>query len=265
MSEVLHEVVGNARQRIHKQFVGSFAFLLMLVLSGCASLMAPPREDPAGRALLENLIYQNPDLSQFKGLLRMRLKTDQQSFSGRAAWVTALPDRLRVQLLNMLGQPLTSLAGDGEQLTLRSYTDQSFYRLRQTRTALEKLVQIPIGIRDLNQLLAGRPPLPEFETVQVSSDMPEEGILILLKSRWRNTLAQLYLDDSKRLRMMRAFAPDRTLRYQVRWLEWQDISGIQVPRRLELEAPGGKHLEIIIERFWPHAELSPGIFQISER
>jgi outer membrane biogenesis lipoprotein LolB len=265
MSKFLFEAEKKTFRSLRQWGVRIIAVLLVLILmSGCATLIRPPQDDQAARSLVENLIFQNPDLSQFKGMLRLRLQTGNQRFSGRAAWATAMPDRFRIELLNMLGQPLTSLAGDGSSLTMMSYTDQSFYRLRQTRTALDKLVQIPIGIRDLNQLLAGRPPLPEFEAVQVSDGKPEEGATIIFKSRWHHTLAQLCLDDSGQMRMMKAFAPDGTLRYRVHWLEWQVISGVNVPRQMQLEAPEGKHLKIIIERFWPNVQLEPGIFQIAD-
>jgi outer membrane biogenesis lipoprotein LolB len=200
----------------------------------------------------------------FKGLLRMSLKTGDQNFSGRAAWATAMPDRMRVELLNMLGQPMTSLAGDGQHLTLISHTDQRFYRMRQTRTALENLVHIPIGVQELNQLLAGRPPLPDFEAVQLSSRQKANGTLLDLKNRWHSTLAQLHLDDSNQLSALKVFKPDGNLLYQIRWLQWQVVSGSSVPRRLQLDAPDGQHLEILIERFWANVDLPPDVFKLSD-
>jgi outer membrane biogenesis lipoprotein LolB len=100
----------------------------------------------------------NADLEPTKGLMRIEIISGGRITSGRAAWAAEHPDRLRLEWLSALGQPLMSMAGDGKTITLYSSADQTYRRFAQSRTALERLIRIPIGIEDLIDVLAGRPP-----------------------------------------------------------------------------------------------------------
>ena len=87
---------------------GCALILSLFFLSSCTWLIAPPKEEIAARQIVDSLADRNNGLMQFKGLLNLGLKTTEKKVFGRAAWVAAVPNRLRVEWLSMMGQPLLS-------------------------------------------------------------------------------------------------------------------------------------------------------------
>ena len=188
--------------------------------------------------------------------MRIQLQNGSQTITARAAWAMAVPGRLRVELLNMLGQPMTSLASDGQFITIISHHDQSHYRFIQSRSALKRLIHLPIGIEELQALLAGRPPLPPYCAAQI------DGQAIVLKNRWRTILAKLFLDETDQVQMLKVYDDDGALRYQVRWLQWQVVGPYTVPRRLQVDGGQGQRLNLTMDRFWADVQLSPKTFSL---
>jgi outer membrane biogenesis lipoprotein LolB len=231
-----------------------------VLLQGCAWLMPPPEEDALARQWVAQWATHNADLEPTKGLMRIEIIAGSQITSGRAAWAAEHPDRLRLEWLSALGQPLLSMAGDGKTITLYSSADQTYRRFAQSRTALERLIRIPIGIEDLIDLLAGRPPLPEYAAARFS---PGPGIGVVLESRWHILLAELQSDASRRLHSMTAYDPQGGVQYRIDWLRWDTFQGYTIPREVRLTSGTGDQLTLLIDRFYTDTELPPETFVIA--
>ena len=130
-------------------------------------MVAAPQDQGNARAVLERLSANNHQLHSFKGLLKVAIKTETNSVSGRVALAAVVPDHIRLEWLSPLGQPLSSLAGNGETVTVLSHQDKKHHRFEQTPTALKPLINVPIGVEDLLELLSGRPVLPDFSAAQI--------------------------------------------------------------------------------------------------
>ena len=194
-----------------------FALLLLSVCSGCTWLIAPPVDDASARYEVDRFQHQNRNMAQAKGLLRLRLSGGPDPIAGRVAWALSMPDRLRIEWLSMMGQPMFALSGDGNTLLIRSYADDEVHRMQQTPTVLQRFLHVPIGIEELNRLLVGRAPLPPFEAVQRAPD--ESGSRgYLFKNRWRTPLATLLTDDLGRPSRMERFNDQGDLRYRIFWI-----------------------------------------------
>ena len=238
-----------------------WAFLLIatVALHGCAGILRGPQDNPQAREMVMDLKGRNPELSQFKGLLEIRLEAGgQPTVAGRAGWAAAAPDRLRIEWLSMLGQPLLSLAADGETISLISHTERRYRQLPQSESSLQKLIKVPVAVEDLITLMSGRPLLPDFTAAQYTSG--EDGIrTIVLKDRWHNTLATLVLSRDQ-LQSEQLYTPQGQARYQIEWQQWQTINEVAVPGRMILTAPTGERLAISVVRFWPVASFEPSLF-----
>ncbi len=106
-----------------------FVLALAALLSGCACLAkAPPLAPgfPAADALIAAVEKANAAVTDARGLGRFRLENARGVLSGRAAWLSVPPARLRIELLSPFGQPVATLAGDGETVALRSFADGSY-------------------------------------------------------------------------------------------------------------------------------------------
>jgi outer membrane biogenesis lipoprotein LolB len=236
-------------------------FFMLALLSSCTWLVAPPVDEQAARQLIGTLAAQNADLNQFKGLLNLKVEEKGRTLAGRAAWAAVIPNRLRVEWLNMMGQPIASLAGDGRTLTYRIHGDDTIHRLRQSRDVLDKIIHIPIGVDDMVTLLAGRPLLPSYA---VAREMPSEGDgrVIVLKNRWHRTVACFWLNGSDELHEQETYNADGTLRYRLVWNDWNKRGAFVVPKRILVESGTGGKVALSIQRFWPNVPIAPSSFVI---
>ena len=121
------------------------AFLMICVVffTGCAHLWPPLEDDAFARRVLQRLEDNNSGLTQFKALGHIRMESEEGTQSGRVAMASVVPGKLRADWLNMMGQPLASVAGDGETISIWSPTDSKVHRLPQSSNSLAKLIHIP--------------------------------------------------------------------------------------------------------------------------
>ncbi|MDA8141386.1 MAG: lipoprotein insertase outer membrane protein LolB [Desulfobacteraceae bacterium] len=233
--------------------------LMALCLNGCAGFFQPPASDESAAQLVAQWRGQNKELTRFKGIFRIRIQTKDQTLNLRAALAAALPDRLRVELLNPLGQPLSSLASDGAQISIVSMEDRKYYHVKQSPTALEPFIHIPIGVEALLETLCGRPALPDFTVVRWAQG--DNGTkAVILKDRWNNPLADLQADDSGRIQCLRRFDPDHKIEYEAHWQEWRSIQGYDLPVQVQVKSPDGDAVTWSMERLWTNVELPPQTF-----
>jgi outer membrane biogenesis lipoprotein LolB len=227
---------------------------------GCAWLVRPPLEDAAARQQVAQWAAHNADLGPLKGLMRIQIEAGGQSVRGRAAWAAVPPDRLRLEMLNPLGQPWVSLAGDGRTITLYSFADREFHRFAQSRKALERLIQVPAGIEDLLDILAGRPPVPAGAIARAA---PAEACGVVLESRWHVRLAELRAEACGRIASMALYDARGEIQYRVFWLEWQTIEGHDLPRKVRVTSGAGDGLTLMVERVWIDAAMPEETFVIT--
>ncbi len=221
--------------------------------------MPAPQSDSGARQALDRLMAQNAGLKQFKGLLRVQIMAEGQSLNGRAAVAGVVPDRLRVELLHALGQPITSLAGDGTTIRVHDISQGRYYQWAQTSDALERFIHVPLGIDALLAILSGRPPLTPYMAVQTGVDAGESCDLVL-KDRWNNTMARVQCGDNGRIRRFQAFDIEKVLRYEVNWDTWQEIAGYNLPRTVRMRSGRGDQVTWTLERLWPDVQIPPATF-----
>ena len=232
-------------------------------LNACSWMIKPPEDQHSARTLVETAVAVNSGLNQYKGLAQARLQSGSESIRGRIALAAVAPNRMRVEWLSMLGQPMTSLTGDGQHITVLFHSNGKFYKLPQLRTSLERMVHIPIGINDLLSILSGRPPLPAFVSAQLDS-VDQIGDRVVLKNRWRGIVAKLQVDlDTGRIQEFKHFDGTGNMRYEVQWRQWKLQGNYTIPEQVMIRSHESKSLTLTIERFWPNADVGSDMFVLS--
>ena len=232
--------------------------LAALSLSGCAWLLKPPAEEEVARQRVLAWSAHNETLTRFKELLRIELQSGESRWSGRAALAAVAPDHLRVDWLNMLGQPVASLAANGDTIFYIPPGEQKVMQFNQTPDALKRLIHIPIGIHDLLDVLAGRPPLPA-DTIAQKGDSACD---VVLKNRWHQTLATLQSENCSLPESMSVYDGEGTLQYRIDWAQWQTVNGYTLPKQMQLQAGSGERVNLNVDRIWPEAPVPPSLFTI---
>lgn len=228
--------------------------------AGCARLVRPPLDDAAARQRIIQWSENNQGLSAMKGLMRIQIEARGDRMGGRVAWAAMLPDRLRLEWLNPLGQPLMSLAGDGRTITLYSFVNKQFHQFPQSPRALERLTRIPIGIEDMIDILAGRPPLPDHAAARTA--LPT-GCGVALESRWHWLVAELQSGNCDRLDAMMVYDRNGDVQYHIQWRQWQTVAAHTLPREIRLTSGGGDSVALTMERVWIDAPMPPETFVVA--
>lgn len=94
------------------------------------------------RAVLQTLLAENDQVVRIKGIgnIRWRHKGTHQKL--RAAWIGEMPNRFRMELLGITGQPLASLASDGIWNYLLFHTEDRFIKRRTSKEDLKPFLSV---------------------------------------------------------------------------------------------------------------------------
>ena len=238
----------------------TFLWLFAAFIGGCSWAIRPPADDLAAQRIVQTAARQNENLRSYKGLAKIQIENTDHRMNGRIAIAAAMPNQMRVEWLSAIGQPLTSLAGDGINITIISYADQKFYRLRQSRDAFDKVVHLPISMEELLNMLAGRPLLPRYAAAQIIQN--EDGFeRVALKNRWHGVVAVLDVDPlSGHIISMKTYDGAGSWRYQTLWDHWRPRGEYAIASQVQIVSPDGRRLVVTMDRFWPDAEIAPQTF-----
>ncbi|MBW1834904.1 MAG: DUF4292 domain-containing protein [Deltaproteobacteria bacterium] len=156
-----------------------------------------------------------------------------------------MADMIRIAILNISGQPLLSLANDGQWFYFLSHTDNSFYKKRSSYSNLKKAIQIPIKPVEIVSLLAGRIPLYEYHAANIIRNK-EQGYVIVLKKRSGNVIQKIYLNEDKK---------------DIKKIELFD--GNEIPLKLSVSSDNGNGFKIDVHKYWTDVSVNPSMFVLT--
>jgi len=271
-------------------FIGIFLF------SSCSSITSRIPEKPGDlKALSEAgeivsyLKNQNLHLKTFKGIGRITFwENKKKDLTTRVAWAGSVPDRLRIALRSVSGQPVVSVASDGQWIYLVNHTRGKFYKQHSGDSTMKKFFSIPVTSGDIVNLLAGRVSVDNYDSAvvlrngspgpmsgspsscrtalsnQEESCAHEHGYILVLKKGWGNTCQKIYLDASrKQVRKVEIFYLTGDLKYRAEFKTMQDIEGYRVPSRLVLTSDDGSGFQLDVDRYWAGVSVSPSLFVLT--
>ncbi len=235
--------------------------LLILAVHGCGWMAGPPQQDPEADALLDRWGGNNATLKQVKGFMRIQMDTSGSRLSGRAGWAAVFPDRIRIELLSFLGQPLMKFAANGKHIVVIVTGEEKPHFFTQRPGALEKIIYIPMGIEDLLKILKGCPPATGYVAAQLRNRDGRSGRVVLL-DRWHSPVAELKGDDDGSIHEMVTFDSGGALLYRITWRGWMLSKGYRIPKEIEIVTGKGDRLSLLVDRFYPNSPVSNELFEM---
>ena len=213
--------------------------------------------------LLANIRLKNRNLKTFKGIGKITFwEEDKKNITSSIAWVGSDPDMIRIAILNISGQPLLSLANDGQWFYFLSHTDNSFYKKRSSCPNLKKAIQIPIKPVEIVSLLAGRIPLYEYHTANIIRNKKKEYVIVFKKSGY--VIQKIYLnEDKKNVQKVEMFEAKENLLYSIEIDGSQKINGYHVPLKLSVSSNNGNGFKIDVHKYWTEVSINPSIFVLT--
>ncbi len=214
--------------------------------------------------LLLTIRLKNRNLKTFKGIGKITFwKEDKKSITSGIAWVGSDPDMIRIAILNISGQPLLSLANDGQWFYFLSHTDNSFYKKRSSYSSLKKAIQIPVKPVEIVSLLSGRIPLYEYHTADIIRNK-KQGYVIVLKKRSGNVIQKIYLnEDKKDVKKIELFDANEELLYFAVIDSLQKINKYHVPLNLSVSSDNGNGFTIDVHKYWIDVSVNASMFVLA--
>jgi len=213
--------------------------------------------------LLSTIRLNNRNLKTFKGIGKITFwEEDKKCITSNIAWVGSDPDMIRIAILNISGQPLLSLANDGQWFYFLSHTDNSFYKKRSSYPNLKKAIQIPIKPVEIVSLLAGRIPIYEYHTANIIRNKKKGYIIVLKKSG--NVVQKIYLnEDKKNVKKIELFDVNEKSLYFVVIDSLQKINKYHVPLKLSVSSNNGNGFKIDVHKYWTDVSINPSMFVLA--
>jgi outer membrane lipoprotein-sorting protein len=211
--------------------------------------------------LLLSMENKNSALKTFKGTGKIVFwKNNKKGFISSMAWAASVPDKIRIILRSLSGQPVVSLASDGEWVYCLSHSNRRFYKKPSNSSTLKKFISVPIKPADIFSILAGRIPVVDYDSITVKKNKENQEYIIVLKNNGSKS-EKIYVDETMtNTRQIEIFNANGSLLYRAEFLRMQFVKNYQVPLKLFFSNPGGESLELNIDRYWPDVSVQPSTF-----
>ena len=244
-------------------------------LMGCSSFISKtsqqtPEEDylavTGAQEVVSRLKIQNQELKSFKGIGKIKLWLEGElKLDERIAWIGADPTKLSIVVL-VSGYPAIKIANDGKWFYYyEANQDKSIYKkIRATDASLERLLSIKIDPGDIIALLKGRVPLREHDSAFLFQDNTTDGHVLILKKKWWGVTEKVFLDEEKtQVLLIEFYSRSGSITYRAQFEGMQNISGYEVPSRLNLFNKERSTIQLDIQSYWTDVPVSPEMFVLS--
>ncbi len=202
----------------------------------------------------------NRTLVSHRGIGRITFTHSGQPQRLRIAWVSAVPEKLRAVLLGVDGRPLVTISADGTWFYFLDHTTGEYRRESPRGYRLKTALHLPLDVRNLTLLLAGRMPSFDYNRTELLSGRTDAENALVLK-KWWNTVGRVYIPKSQStISRIESYRQTGEMRYRADILETQRVKAYIVPRVLSIHDDGDNHFVLDIERYWVNEPVRPGTF-----
>ena len=267
-------------------------FICIFFISACTSLSHRISEEPKefhssseAKAIISTLRSQNHTLKTTKGVGKITFL--EKETSARIAWIVSTPDKIRITLSSVSGHPMISAASDGQWFYLFSHATGDFYKKRPTNFNMKRFFSISIKSEDIVNILLGRIPVAEYDSVGLMEDRSikgrpvnnsksvevsslnkdikgnKNGSVLLLKNKWGNVREKIYLNDRQEAHKIEMLDSTGALVYRLELIRMQEVKSYRVPYRLKVSNDDGAGFQLDLDRYWADAEVSPSVFALT--
>jgi hypothetical protein len=249
---------------------------LLIYCASCSSLTKGLSREPAesagaaatveAQALLADLSRQNASLNSFKGLGKIKVwQNGRLTIDERVAWVGYERDKLSIVLM-ISGYPAVKMTSDGKWFYYYEAGQGKpiYKKIPATEASLKHIISIPIQAVDILDLLAGRVPVREHNSVILYNQDAGQGYVLALKQWWWGIIEKIYLDaDKSRVRLIEYFSRTGSLIYRVRFEEMQMVNGYQVPAKLSITNGEDTNFQLDVHKYYTDVPVTASMFVLN--
>jgi len=245
--------------------------LLVLILAlqiACASAPGPV-DEPLGDSaeLVRVLENTNQTLTTAKGIGRLEFTHSGSRQRLRVAWVSQMPDKIRLTILGLDGRPLMTAAADEIGFTLQDHTTGTYQTGALEDFRFKAALHLPLDVNSLILILAGRLPDFEYDRAEIAAGRSDGEDALVLK-KWWNSVGRIYYRKAVTagsrpvITRIEAFRQTGETRYRADIKATRVVGNYVVPRTLAIQSASADRIVLNIERYWVNAPVAPETFQL---
>ncbi|MBN1141581.1 MAG: DUF4292 domain-containing protein, partial [Deltaproteobacteria bacterium] len=209
-------------------------------------------------ALLAELKQRQESCSSLRGMARISWREgNRNAVNSRQALLVRRPDRIRLELFGLFGQPVLVAAINSRRVTALDIGEGVFLQGEASPENLYRLLHLPLRPADLARLILNQ--VPEMKiTYPPTLETTPEGCLLLLSGTEREQ--ELHFDGQGRLvKMGLSFRGERQLE-----AEYGDFSGAEeFPRRMRFYLPfQGMEVTLRFDALETNVRLGDELFEL---
>lgn len=234
---------------------------LVFLISGCATTKERPLpSDPKIQAILLDMEKQNSSLKTFNGQGSITITELSKTKSYRLAWAAAIPDRIRLIVL-FSGQPIETVAADGEHLYLKSHTGSHVPITRRRKNpSLEPFIGLPLTTNQITLYLSGKVPIPDYKKIQLDKMTDSTGSVLSFYKNEETVVQQVFLDENSKV-LSYEITENAKARYRVNIEKSGSEDNLIFPTTISV-VQGERSCLITVEKTTPNPELPPETFVV---
>ena len=245
-----------------------FVALILALQTACAAVPGPV--EPSGDVsteLARDLEQTNRTLTTCKGIGRLEFTHSGSRQRLRIAWVSQVPDKIRLTVLGLDGRPLVTAAADDSRFALQDHTTGTHQQGSLEDFRLKAALHLPLDINSLALILAGRLPDFEYDRAVLASGRSEGERALVLKKRW-NRVGRVYFRDPvsaglhPTITRIESFRQTGEMRYRADIETNRVVGEYTVPRHLTVQSGAAERIVLNIERYWVNEPVPPETFQL---
>lgn len=207
----------------------------LILAAGCAGPRRPVQPLPTATAeeLLQRLEINAHTFENLRGLAKVRVRTGEDRLSGSQVLLAEKPDRFRVEVLGLFGQPWLVMVSDGSNLQALLPGENRFLEGPASPENLQRFTRLPLKVTDLVHLLLYQVPLIGGSKTQ-AVPLADGGSRLLLAGE-NGARQEVDFDPDRRMIASR-YMDSGEVWLEIRYGEFSEAVP-DFPRQLQLQLP----------------------------
>lgn len=237
------------------------ALCVVFLMSGCATTKERPiPSDPKIQSILSEIEKQNGGLITFNGQGSITITEQSKVKSYRLAWAAAIPDRIRLIVL-FSGQPIETVAADGENLYLKSHTGSHVPITRRRKNpSLEPFIGLPLTTNQIICYLSGKVPIPDYKKITFDKMEGGTGSVLSFYKNEETVVQQVFFDENNKV-LSYEITENAKTRYRVSIEKSRTEDNMIFPTTINV-VQGERSCLITVEKTTPNPELPSETFVV---
>lgn len=244
--------------------------LILALQTACAAVPGPVEPPGDDSVKLARILEQtNRTLTTCKGIGRLEFTHSGSRQRLRIAWVSQMPEKIRLTVLGLDGRPLMTAAADESGFAVQDHTTGTYQQGSLEDYRLKAALHLPLDVNSLALILGGRLPDFKYDRAVITSGRSDGEHAVVLK-KWWNMVGRVYFRNTTSaglqptITRIEAFQQTGEMRYRADINATRVVGKYVVPRSLTVQSGANDRIVLDIERYWVNEPVPPETFQLKQ-